>query len=123
MSEKISKKNIIINAIYYAELGLLVLAVIATICSYIPFCSLQKLKVTYYLNTDKIEQLSMEECEKIFGEPIWVNNLGTYEFEGGSICTGGFFLMYSEYILYVEPTEDGTGVESAYTRCVYEYIF
>lgn len=31
--------------------------------------------------------------------------------------------MYSEYILYVEPTEDGTGVESAYTRCVYEYIF
>lgn len=123
MSIKDKMSNKVIDFVYYMELILLTIFVLAYICNHIFFCDWQQIKVQYYLKTDKINELTIEECKEIFGEPIYVNNKGNIFFEGGSKCSGGFIFIYYEYILYVKPTHDGIGVEYADTDMIYERIY
>ncbi len=88
-------------------------------CQNIEIPDSQHLKVLRYIDTEMEEELTIEKCTEYFGEAIWVNELGLMEFNGGSSLQVGFFCYYREYVIYVTPTEDGKGVESAYYRCVY----
>ncbi len=121
--DKLKTKNKVINMIYYIEFIMLTILVFAYIGNYVFFSNWQRIKVQYYLETDRIKELTVEECKEVFGEPIYVTNMGNILFEGGSKCSGGFLFRYYEYVLYVEPMEDGIGVERAYTKCVYERIY
>lgn len=121
--EEKSKKDKIINIIYYTELVILVLLVLAYVSNYIYFGNWQRIKVQYYLKTERINDLSIDECIEIFGEPIYVYNDNSMEFDGGYLCSGGFLVRYYEYILCVDFKEDGTGVEYADTDMIYERIY
>jgi len=120
---KVKNKNRIINYLFYIELLVLLLLIIACICGNIFFYNFQRIKVLYYLKSEKISELTIEECVKIFGEPIYIYNDNSIQFDGGSICKGGFLLVKYEYILYVMPEEDGIYVESAYDSCVNERTY
>lgn len=121
--QKNDKRKLILKIIYYSELVLLICLIVGHITSLMFFFDFQRLKVLFYVETNMLEEMTVEDCKEIFGEPIHIYNDGMLEFDGGSICSGGFLLRYYEYILYVKPDEDGIGIKSAYDWCVYERIY